>query len=139
MVMKKYILKRKKTGQRFAEVKVVSGDIRETAGAELVAKASFHIVHHGFFGCACSMFIFKLPNVDTLYLRIDKGDTILVYKILYRFLVDVQWREFFLVVDSSRPRRQSMKLNGCHSSINSTQPEKIFKWDNRYLTRTNMG
>ncbi len=49
----------------------MSGDIRETAGAELVAKASFHIVHHGFFGCACSMFIFKLLNVDSLYLRID--------------------------------------------------------------------
>ncbi len=40
----------------------------------------------------------------------NKGDTILVYKILYCFLVGVQWCEFFLMADSSRPRKQSMKL-----------------------------
>ncbi len=40
----------------------------------------------------------------------DKGDMILVYKILYGFLEGVQWQNFFQMADTSRLRGHPPKL-----------------------------
>ncbi len=40
----------------------------------------------------------------------NKGDVILVYKILHGFLGSIQWRDFFQMADTSRLRGHSLKL-----------------------------
>ncbi len=40
----------------------------------------------------------------------NKGDIILVHKILHGSLEGVQWRELFQMADTSRLRGQSLKL-----------------------------
>ncbi len=40
----------------------------------------------------------------------DKGDMILVYKILHGFLEGVQWQDFFQMADTSRLRGHPLKL-----------------------------
>ncbi len=40
----------------------------------------------------------------------NKGDMILVYKILHGSLEDVQWRDFFQMADTSRLQGHSLKL-----------------------------
>ncbi len=41
----------------------------------------------------------------------NKGDMILVYKILHGSLEGIQWRDFFQMADTSRLRGHSLKLN----------------------------
>ncbi len=40
----------------------------------------------------------------------DKGDMILIYKILHGFLQGVQWQDFFQMADTSRLRGHPLKL-----------------------------
>ncbi len=51
-----------------------------------------------------------LLNFDSLSCRMDKGDMILVYKILHGFLEGVQWQNFFQMADTSRLRGHPLKL-----------------------------
>ncbi len=46
----------------------------------------------------------------SLSCSMNKGDMILVYKILHEFLEGVQWRDFFQMADTSRLRGHSLKL-----------------------------
>ncbi len=48
--------------------------------------------------------------VDALSCRMNKGDMILVYKIFHGSLEGVQRRDIFLMVDTFRLRRYSLKL-----------------------------
>ncbi len=43
----------------------------------------------------------QLLNLDSLSCRMDKGDMILVYKILHGFLEGLQWWDFFQMADTS--------------------------------------
>ncbi len=52
----------------------------------------------------------QLLNFDSLSCRMDKGDMILVYKILHGFLEGVQWRDVFQMADTSRLRGRPLKL-----------------------------
>ncbi len=52
----------------------------------------------------------QLLNLDSLSCRMDKGDMILVYKILHGFLKGVQWQDFFQMADTSRLRGYPLKL-----------------------------
>ncbi len=47
----------------------------------------------------------------------DKGDMILVYKILHGFLEGVQWQDFFQVDDNSRLRGHPLKLRNDRSRL----------------------
>ncbi len=40
----------------------------------------------------------------------NKGDMILVYKIPHGSLEGIQWRDFFQMADTSRPRGRSLKM-----------------------------
>ncbi len=55
---------------------------------------------------ACQTYNFaslpKLPCRPNVLFRVNMGDMILVYKILYGSLEGVQWRDFFQMIDSSR-------------------------------------
>ncbi len=51
----------------------------------------------------------QLLNLDSLSCRVDKGDMILVYKILHGFLEGVQWHDFFQMADTSRLRGHPLK------------------------------
>ncbi len=59
----------------------------------------------------------QLLNLDSLSCRMDKGDMMLVYKILHDFLEGVQWRDFFQMADSSRLRGHSLKLRKAISRL----------------------
>ncbi len=63
----------------------------------------------------------QLPNLDSLSCRMDKGDMILVYKILHGFLEDVQWQDFFQVADTSRLRGHPLKQRRDRSSLPSAK------------------
>ncbi len=47
----------------------------------------------------------------------NKGDMILVYKILHLYLEGVQWRDFFQMADTSRLRGHSLKLKKKRSRL----------------------
>ncbi len=47
----------------------------------------------------------------------DKGDMILVYKILHGFLEDVQWQDFFQMAETSRLRGHPLKLRKDRSRL----------------------
>ncbi len=59
----------------------------------------------------------QLLNLDSLSCRIDKGDMILVYKILHGFLEGVQWQNFFQKADTSRLRGHPLKLRKGRSRL----------------------
>ncbi len=52
----------------------------------------------------------QLLKLDSLSCRMNKGDMILVYKILHGSLEGIQWRDFFQMADTSRLRGHSLKL-----------------------------
>ncbi len=52
----------------------------------------------------------QLLNLESLSCRIDKGDMILVFKILHGFLEHVQWCDVFQMADTTRLRGHSLKL-----------------------------
>ncbi len=47
----------------------------------------------------------------------DKGDMILVYKILHGFLEGVQWQDFFQMADTSRLRGHPLKMRKDQSRL----------------------
>ncbi len=47
----------------------------------------------------------------------DKGDMILVYKIIHGFLEGVQWRHVFQMADTSRQRGRPIKQRKDRSSL----------------------
>ncbi len=59
----------------------------------------------------------QLLNLDSLSCRMDKGDMILVYKILHGFLEGVQWQDFFQMADTSRMRGHPLKLRKDRSRL----------------------
>ncbi len=52
----------------------------------------------------------QLLKRDSLSCRMNKGDMILVYKILHGSLEGDQWRDFFQMADTSRLRGHTLKL-----------------------------
>ncbi len=52
----------------------------------------------------------QVLNLDSLSCRMDKGDMIVVNKILHGFLEGVQWQDFFQMADTSRLRGHPLKL-----------------------------
>ncbi len=59
----------------------------------------------------------QLLNLDSLSCRMDKGDMILVYKILHDLLEGVQWQGFFQMTDTSRLRGHPLKLRKDRSKL----------------------
>ncbi len=81
--------------------------------------------------------------------RVDKGDMILVYKILHGFLEGVKWQDFFQMAGTSRLRGHPLKLrknrsrldlrkftfsqrvvnmwNDLHAEVVTASSEKMFK------------
>ncbi len=59
----------------------------------------------------------QLLNLDSLSYRMDKGDMILVYKILHGFLEGVQWQDFFQMADTSRLQGHPLKLRKDRSRL----------------------
>ncbi len=60
----------------------------------------------------------QLLNHDSLSCRMDKGDMILVYKILHGFLKGVQWQDSFQMADTSRLQGHPQKLRKDRSRLN---------------------
>ncbi len=52
----------------------------------------------------------QLVNLDSLPCRVDKGDMILVIKILHGFVEGVLWQDFFQITVTSRLRGHPLKL-----------------------------
>ncbi len=52
----------------------------------------------------------QLLNLELLSCRMDKGEMILVYKILHGFLEGVQWQNFFQMADTSTLQGHPLEL-----------------------------
>ncbi len=56
------------------------------------------------------VFVKNRIKLDSLSCRVNKGDMILVYKILQGSLEGIQWRDFFQMTDTARLRGHTLKL-----------------------------